>query len=691
MMRLLGVVDWVNEDNPGFWLAGVRPLVDGDWKAVSPADFPSRGLAFWGGATDARKDVLFYFGTEENPGRTPPKDRFRVVDPKPALEILDYRSSGDADQVRKAVSFGIRRATPVDEVLLWSSGDVLVGPVRLVLGPNGLLTMDRDRSDRIPFCRVSASDVREVRCGRQAMVLAIPLPPPAGYVDWDDDRAVLQRALKTVLARSTTDRLDEEAVRRILDDAARAPLAAIDKTELELDAMRMDRARSIVAASERLGGLSRELVEALQEHPDVQTQIRAAIRTAENEARLEVAQKLAFEREELERLEVGVQRARRDLEATEGDLRRAGERRDNELEETRKLTEAQLQAVLASPSGLAATASIQRAVAGMQPIERVRTRRPVHTSWQLGAALATDTNELRRRAAAAFKAEGFAASHFQHIHAALAGRLVPVLAGADAQRAAEAYARVVTAERIAVVNVGAHAAEPGDMFGRVSPVGHVVPHAAGLCDLLTAAGTSTGYMLVLLEGANRAPPESVLIPLVRAWRLGTSIRVFHPAAIDEDDPYADCASVIWPSNVLLACTLVEGATTLPMPSELWSSAVFVEIQAEEVFEARHASTSEVDPTSDLLSLIDEELDVGDLYDLTQLLPVRATARRFARGLRRFTSDPRVVDAALAHAVAAPALASLAAEDVRDAAAKVAEVVLDADFDAYLARVRSRLS
>lgn len=688
MRRLLGVVDWVTDDNS---LAGVRPLVDADWKAVSPDDFPTRGFVFWGGATEARRDFLFYFGTEENSGRTPPKDRFRVVDPEPALEVLDFRSAGDVDQIRKAVSYGIRRATPVDEVLLWGGGDVLVGPVRLMLGPNGLLTIDREASDRIPVCRVASSDVREVRCGRHAMVLAAPLPPPEGYVDWDDDRAVLQRALKTMLARSQTNRLSAGAVRLILDDAGGEPLTAADPMELALDAMRMGRARSIVAASERLVGVSRELMEALQEHPDVQAQLHSAIRTVENEVRLEVAEKLAFEREELELLEARVDRARRDLEAAESDLRRADERRDNELDETRKLTEAQLQAVLASPSGLTATASIQRAVAGMHPIARVRVRRPIHNAWELGAVLVTDTNDLRRKAAASFKAEGLTAFHFQQMHAALSARLVPVLAGPAAQTAVEAYARVVTAERLVVVNVSALAVEPADLFGKVGSDGRFSPHSAGLCDLFAAARASTGNTLVVLEGANRAPPESVLIPLVRAWRLGTAVRLFHPAAIDEDDPYADCDSVTWPRNVLFACTLVEGATTLPVPSELWSSAVFVEIQAEQVSEAREASNSEVDPASDLLSLPDEEVDVGDSYELPHLLPVRETARRFARGLRRFKSDARVVGAALAHAVAAPALASLAVEEVRDTVASVAQATVVADFDTYLARVRARLA
>jgi hypothetical protein len=50
-MRVLGIVDWVNNDRDGHPIAGVIPLYDvtqaEEWRAVRSTEFPTQGQVFW--------------------------------------------------------------------------------------------------------------------------------------------------------------------------------------------------------------------------------------------------------------------------------------------------------------------------------------------------------------------------------------------------------------------------------------------------------------------------------------------------------------------------------------------------------------------------------------------------------------------------------------------------------------------
>ena len=109
--------------------------------------------------------------------------------------------------------------------------------------------------------------------------------------------------------------------------------------------------------------------------------------------------------------------------------------------------------------------------------------------------------------------------------------------------------------------------EPADFIGRLDPVrGTFGPEPFGLAEVLLTAHLVDHPILVVLEGVNRAPVESALLPFVDLFIEAGSrnLRLIHPGVIDANDPFACLADVRWPRNVLLAAITVDGAATLPL-------------------------------------------------------------------------------------------------------------------------------
>ena len=66
-----------------------------------------------------------------------------------------------------------------------------------------------------------------------------------------------------------------------------------------------------------------------------------------------------------------------------------------------------------------------------------------------------------------------------------------------------------------------------------------------------------------------------MLPVVEAAaaaRRGDCTRVLplvSPALVSEADPYRDESRIVWPETVLLTCIPTQGATTLPVPADMW--------------------------------------------------------------------------------------------------------------------------
>jgi hypothetical protein len=125
------------------------------------------------------------------------------------------------------------------------------------------------------------------------------------------------------------------------------------------------------------------------------------------------------------------------------------------------------------------------------------------------------------------------------------------------------------------VPVSAGYIDPTDLLGRVDPSsGRLVRHPCGLLDELLSPPTDELIHLVVLDGVNRAPVESYLLPLLACHADANVSRGRSYPLVGAEGHAASLGlspdgRVAWPPNVLLAGTIELGSTFLPLPSEAW--------------------------------------------------------------------------------------------------------------------------
>jgi hypothetical protein len=599
---------------------------------------------------DAHADTLVFFTPEENAGA--PKDEFRVIQAELADEVLDLRAIGSADQVRAAILSGIRRpGIPGGRMFLWCKEDTLVGPVRL-LNTSGSLSLEKTSSrHRIPCYRVKTSNVREVSDGRSTRCIATgSLGQPQSYVDWDEDHLVVRRALEFALKQ---DKFSGEKVvlsQKVLKEAAELIAQASDGADLALEQMRLGRARSLATSLELNVSNARALADLLRKHPEVVKELALAAKQEAERARTECEQQLKAEREQLETLKKERAKVSDELAKAKEALSSLALQKDKEVQDVERAVSERLQEVLKRPAALLAEAAVLRHVLGAQtaegkaPQSKLASTRPI-LPWKRGATSVADSTELRKRLVSSLKQSGLAPGLGQSLHAGFTARLVPIIGGSRALQAAEAYARVVAGGRLSIIHASASAIEPGDLFGRLDVGGRrFVPHPGGLIDVVASARQSDGLQVVVVEGINRGPIESYLLPLIRlASGRGTPIPVFSPASVDEGDPYRPDHRVDWPSNLFLCGTLVEGPTTLPVTPDIWSDCVLLQAEVGEAVSgtgpADTTGPSEVAPGSELLQASPplEDVTLPLFESVPELRVGHEAAVRFTAALRRFTT------------------------------------------------------
>lgn len=672
-MKVLGLVQWTDRDKRGTPIAGVRPLVElskGEWRLINAAEeFPSQGQVFWPNAQSAKEDSLVIFRAEPNAGH---KDEFRVADPKPAYEVLDLRRYGTEGDVRSALLDGVAVPGPVDNfrALIWCKPDMLVGPVELARVAAGTAKLVRTNLHRLPTYH--EADVRAVVIDNDVAqrLLRIDDKSPSGCVDWDDDGIVLHRALEIAARVAKQAGQDAGQTKKQLKEVASA-LAAQAGTETQLDNYRLKRALSLLENTEAVARNAATLVADLQEHPAIKVhlgEIQAKIRTeVEQSARSELQDRLTNERAVLNDATDACARTRLDLEARQKELRLIQEQIADARSQLERATEqveaavdARVRAVLDRPLDLLAEVCVLRPFLGTNTTNRVAGGAPdspsskIDWSHKRGQGI-KDRASLRRVLTNEARARGVDPALMLHLHAAVVARLSPVTFGPGALAALTAYAHAACAGRMLIVHVSPGAISPQDL--NEAPEG-------GLRAAALAATDIDGLSLVVLEGANRAPLESALVPLLQLTDLRMS--------------QLDIAG-----GLRLAASFVAGATTVPVTPQLWSHAVAVYAQPTNTSVPIDA-LCEIALSSDLLVPGDEP--TGVIEELLDAWPdcgeIRPTMSRFGSALSRFyDEEPRVREAIL-HGLVLPYVTTMlsvdeqtrATEDARDTDGNIAQVL-----------------
>ena len=679
-MKIVGLVQWTDRDKRGSPIAGVRPLVElqkGEWREIDAAEeFPSQGQIFWPNAQAATEDSLIIFRAEPNAGQ---KDEFKVIDPKPAYEVLDLRRYGTATEVRAALVEGIRLPGPFGALraLIWCKPDLLVGPVELNRVATGTAKLVGTNLHRLTT--FTGTQVRPVTVDRGTeRLLRVDDGAPSGFVDWDDDAIVLRRALEAAVRVAKQAGRDTGQTKKQIEEAARALASQGVGPEAQLDRYRLERALSLLADTEVVATSSAELAELLREHPaiqatlsDLSTRVRADI---EQSARADLEQRLAREQAALREATEAHTRTTAQLEARQQELL-AAEKRLKDVQrqvasaasEAEAAVDARVLAAIDRPLELLAEVSVLRPLlhmAGSLLASPARGEEPTRIDWSRSRGESIkDKVSLRRVLTSAARAQGVEPSLMLQVHAAAAAGLMPVTLGPAGLAALTAYALGACGNRLLIAHVSPSVIQPRDL--------DVVP-GGGLVAAVAAAKEIDGLSLVVLEGANRSPLEASVVPILELAELGLS-------------PVSSAR------GLRLAATLVAGATTVPVTSQLWSHAAAI-CPEPSVRSAQGAPPpGDIALSSELLALGDPPTGVVDALvdawpDCRELRPALV---RLGSALTRLYDEEQRVTEALLHGLVLPYIATaLSADEQADALSKTGDS--DGVLSGSLRRLRRRL-
>jgi len=688
-INLLGIVRWATLDKGGAAIAGVQPLFDvskKDWRELNARDFPTQGQVFWPLAREATENALVFFRAEDNsPGQ---KDEFKVAEPQLAIEIVDFRAVGGPAEVRALLTAGLRRpGLPGGRALLWCSPDILVGPVKLLRSPTGLVTFDAAHRDRIPSFPSGGVDLRTVADGRaQRMLLSSDvLPAPAGYVDWDDDRLILRRALTAAVERAKRGGADPGFTKRLIDEAADSIAQGGTGADLQLERYRLERARVLCADAAIVSAVAVDLGDVLLTHPAVGAsldQARTSLRgQLEVSLRAELEKDVAGTRAELRQLQSEVGRVRGELSTKTTELASAqqsvSEARalaDERIAEAEAQLAARLTEAMNTPAALLAQVAVLRPFLP-KPTEAARvrgSRRPskAHLAWPRGASPLGDHVEFLRALNGAFKARGISPAAGRRLHAAIIAGLMPIVTGGSGLAAFAAYAHAACGGRIATLHVSPGFMRPTDLFGASADDATFDPHPGGLLRASEAATSIPSLSLIVCEGINRGPTESYLIPLLQLRAAGLDVTL-PPGEEGEVQVLTQAA------GLRLGGTTVEGPTSLPVSRDLWAHAVAIDVDlVTSPAQGAASEATEISLSSDLLACADVPADLVD--ELLEALPSardsRGALERFGAALGRLESDRERVKAALIECVMLPAVV-LAGDEERSESLRALQQLL----------------
>lgn len=705
---LIGVITGTRRDKHEDQIAWIRPLAaetEGSWEAIaSPeSEFPTRGSIFWPRASGARENALIRFRAKENEIRSGGPDEYMAIDSQLAFEVIDLRAIGDCEQVRLALTYGIDLpylASP--RYLIRCAGDLVVGPITLIFDGTGKATLEQSNRARIACYQLAADAFVGIPVDNETRtILAETLPPtPYSFVDWDDDRLVMRRAIEAAAKLKGN---GASLPRHLIDDATAQLTQFGADAAARLEIYRLKRAKQLAAYTQQVVSLANDIFTGLRDHPSVVQEVQKFVQAQRDEIRSTIEREHAAEQEALTKL----RQQRKETEEALGTVIRQLEETEARLEEQASGAETafkgRIDQVLGNVPALLADVALLKPFLERGPSQNraassdgtevlpVADAAALSLKWPSANVKIAEIKELRPRIIRALRSLGVQTTAYQPIHAAFAAGLMPIVSGARALEALEAYAHVMCAGRMLVLEVTSAIADVQDLFGKLEGRSFI-PHPAGLIDVVRAARENEGPFLVVLDGANRGPTESYLLPLLRLIRShAASVPLFHPQAIAPSDPYRSEARVQWPANLLLAATVTEGPTTLPVAPGVWNESVLTAAEAdgESTRADELGDPSEVDGSSGLL----DSAPVRDPVDwISEELPrLHGLSKRMAGGLAALTTDQTALQTAIARSIVVPHVASISDENERAAEVARLEKTFGKDLGDWVSLARQSIA
>lgn len=647
-MKILGIVNWTKTDRTGHLVGGVIPLYEvtkTKWREIDRADeFPHQGQAFWSNVRDAVEKTFVFFEPADNDG---PKDKFRVTEPHVALEVIDLRHLGDLEKIRVALVNGLDGGKLIPgKVLLWCGSDVFVGPVKLIRTPTELIKLEDAPHHQVQVFSNKKIELKHIPDGKNERIItaSLILGAPDSYVDWDDDHIVARRALSWIADRQKKKNEKAGVTKKIIDEVAEYLSSTGNLNDSNLEQYRLRRLKEIFKNSSLVSQLIADINDAVRALPNVQNEIENIYSTAKKEAVIRAESELSSEASKLglaKAVRQSLESENKKVEKKVSEVRAEVEKKVSniELEVSKRLKE-----VVEKPSKIIAEIPILRALLGVTDSGRVPTTSENNLEsqnkvWQRGVKNITEAVEVRRVLTNAFKKRGLAPIGALKIHAAVNAGLIPFVVGPKSFLAIDTYCLVACAARKVNVFVTPSFIEASQLFGRFNTQqGEEKYQPNELLSEVFSANKNEGIALAVIEGLNRGPAESYLLPLLNTLDVEGNIGEVLQGPLKQ---ILNGKSIVWPKNLRIVATCVEGPTSLPISRDILARGVVIEIDECVPGESEGEETSsEIISGGHPLVLEKEKEDViaEILENLLEVKTSLSSVFRYAASMSFFESD-----------------------------------------------------
>lgn len=577
--------------------AEMRPLVASDpsrsrWVGVLDQDardslFPNTGSLLW---FDPPRPPAFrsVWEVRAEPSPTFHADRagsvrFRAASVTAAIELLDFRSRGGSEAALNVLTVeGLAASRPPSGTsYAWCSATETVGPFELTAAGPGRWKVDGDglqRPVRV-WEQPDPDQVLDVHLdGFDHFFTTIRSRPSklVSQADWSDDKTLLMRVLRDLrrIDRDYADAvgLTHQAVKRYAELLA-AESAVADP---QLAGQRMMRARSLMGRLLQRLELGDDVAQGILALPAAKAVVASGVEAARQDVRSGMELEIGEHTAQIQALES----RRASLNAEIDDLRSRIEQRRSALVSEIEVLEddmaTRLAALSAQPLRILNDTLLARIAA--HPFTQVLGVKGTgfqeamsRTGHAAGAeAPAVEIPEALASLQQELVSQGFTKALSKILVAAFLSGLVPALRGSAAAGVLSAAARSLSSSRLTWIETPASAYRVADVL-TTRDGSDSGPQPNDLLALLCETSSPEHVRMAVVSGANRAPIETYLSPLLQLRADGPTpgrrIEVGGTAGID-----------CWPSWLLLALTITDGSTVVPIPGHAWSYCIPISLE-----------------------------------------------------------------------------------------------------------------
>lgn len=585
--------------------------------------FPENGAVFWfkpHTTTAPQKDSYWEFEIEENleyQQKPTIRDKFQVrIHSEPyyreSIEVIDLRHAGTARDIREGLTskegFPLRIAPVMRTAMLWIEEALWLGPIKPIKCMDTGRWRVEGRKGDDDFSSIDAlvpdnENLRSVQCDGTRYIL-----PPGGNIgtkigirNWEPDDQLAKRLLKRI-GKIDPELLKALEVTKKTFDAYISILSRKETGLLGADLEQVARKERILEMKDLIERNIPIVEEAVKlfcssEHfkkilEQEKTEIREAIRI---EVTRKIEDDLKGKRADIDGIGKKISEKKGELSVIDKKLRQHKDDLDKKAGAYDVEFSKRLRALAERPDVLFPELAVFRHALspgggetgdGTLPLYLVGDVRETTT---VVPDIVRDKEQLLKLMNAAFNKNGFSPFLGNRLLSGFLSGLVPVVAGNRAYESIEIFARHVSGARLLWIPVSGSLYEPHDLFGFTDRSGKFIPHPAGLLGAIHNANESPDTLFVIvLDGFNRAPIDSYLLPLLQC-KLdchvggGTRFLPLHSSLVkDGENPSVISARLFWPNNVLIALT-PSGDESFAPPREFWRYALLLDTKQGPMF------------------------------------------------------------------------------------------------------------